>query len=93
MRSLSYLLFRDLYFKFFFQIFFKPDNLLFPQNQAFLRLTVWKFHKINRLEFRHILIHLFLSVAGRLSNHYIGKIKERAFIRLGKSVAGFDQRT
>ena len=52
--------------KFLLQIFFEADDLILPECQAVLCLTVRQFHRKHILELSQILIHLLLSVAGRL---------------------------
>ena len=48
---------------------------------------------MNGLKLSQHLIHFLFAVAGCLAYNQVGEIKEGAFIRLGKAVAGFDEGT
>ena len=86
-------LFCNYHMKELFQIFFRPDDLTLPESKSSFRLTVRKFHYMNRFELCHQFIHLLFSVTGRLSDHKISKMKKRTSVTDCKSITGFYQRT
>ena len=75
-----------------FQLFLELDNLLGPQLQALGALGVWQLHSVHWLELTEVFVHLLLAVAGGLADNQVGEVEVRAFVGLGKAVAGFDQR-
>ena len=76
-----------------FQHLLKTYQFLAVKTYSGLCLAVWQLNDMNGLKLSQHLIHFLFAVAGCLAYNQVGEIKEGAFIRLGKAVAGFDEGT